>query len=310
MFESIQSFVQGNVLVLDESTSVKEAARAMYERRVGSVVVHDRHGRMVGMVTDRDLTCQVLAFGLSPKTPLKEVMTLDVATLKSHQKLSDAVAIMKENGIRRLPVIEKTKNKKTKCVGMLTLDDLLVAQAVDLMTISKIVRAQVVKRFKKLGKSKNRAIARSEHKLNHLYKHLVDSMKLERGVGEQVATHLLHSIVRSLPYSEAVQFISQLPKLIQDELFDLPAGPDRTITVQSLKSELKSLFELNESQIEFAVRGFWVALKEVMKDSIELDRVLRGLPMGFGKLFLQPSKKMSLSVQKINKEKLPAFDYV
>jgi CBS domain-containing protein/uncharacterized protein (DUF2267 family) len=309
--ESIQSFIHGHVLVLDEGTTVLEAARAMYERRVGSVVVHDRLGRIVGIITDRDLACQVLAFGLNPRTPIREIMTIDVVTLKKNQKLSDAINIMKENGVRRIPVVEKIRGRKTKCVGMVTLDDLLVAQAIDLATVSKIVRAQVVKRYRRPEKNRVRSNARSENRLSFLYKHLVDAMRLDKNIGEQVATHLLHLLVRSLPYTQAVHFIAQLPKLIQEELLDLPAGPDRTITGQSMIRDLKKVFGFNEKQIEFVLHGFWNALREVMKDSSELDKVLSRLPKEISGLFAQKnSGKNKVLMLKMSKDNRPAFEYL
>ena len=101
------------------STSVKEAAHQMHERHVGVLPVLD-DDKVIGMITDRDICCKIIATGHSAgRTPVTEVMTADVATCLDEQAIDDATNIMIERHVRRLAVV----NKNSQLVGILSIDD-------------------------------------------------------------------------------------------------------------------------------------------------------------------------------------------
>lgn len=105
-------------------TSVAEAARIMRDSRVSSLGVTDAEGRLVGVVTTRDLAGKVLAEGRDPATPVAEVMTADPVTLPPTALGTDILHLMLERKIGHLPITENGR-----FVGMVTQTDLTRLQA-------------------------------------------------------------------------------------------------------------------------------------------------------------------------------------
>src|SRR4051794_20960364 len=88
------------------SATAADAARLLREHDVGSLpVVQDE--RVVGVVTDRDLVVRVMAAGLDPEaTPVPEVATDRPVTVEASTSLDEALQLMAEHQVRRLPVVE------------------------------------------------------------------------------------------------------------------------------------------------------------------------------------------------------------
>jgi CBS domain-containing protein len=87
-------------------TGVAEAARILRDEDVGSLPVL-REGRVIGMLTDRDLVVRVLAEGRDPgSTRVAEVVSGDPVTVRADQDLDEAVRLMARHQVRRLPVVE------------------------------------------------------------------------------------------------------------------------------------------------------------------------------------------------------------
>lgn len=106
-------------------TPVGEAARMMRGARVSSLGVTGADGRLIGILTTRDLTNRLLAEGRDPATPVGEVMTPDPVALPPTALGSDILHLMLERGIGHLPVTEAGR-----IVGMVTQTDLTRFQAV------------------------------------------------------------------------------------------------------------------------------------------------------------------------------------
>lgn len=100
--------------------SAAEAARYMSERNVGAVCVLDRD-RLVGILSERDLMKRVLAPDRDPRTTkVSEVMTAKPMVVSLHDSYEQCLQVMKQAGIRHLPVVEGNK-----LVGLVSLRDLL-----------------------------------------------------------------------------------------------------------------------------------------------------------------------------------------
>lgn len=99
------------VVVARRHTTVSEAARLMRNHHVGDVVVVDEvDGRKVpcGIVTDRDIVIRAVAEGIDPRTlTVGEVASHHVVAITADQSLDDALALMEQYQVRRLPVIER-----------------------------------------------------------------------------------------------------------------------------------------------------------------------------------------------------------
>ena len=101
--------------------SAHAVAALMRDRNVGSVVLVDEAGRPVGMVTDRDLTVDLLAESADPESPAESCATAPVVTGRVDMELEEAAALMVGHRIRRLPVMDGDD-----LVGIVTLDDIAV----------------------------------------------------------------------------------------------------------------------------------------------------------------------------------------
>lgn len=105
--------------------TLTEAASLMRDRHVGSlVVIVDRLSERVpvGMITDRDITVGVVAKGLDPRAlTVGEVMATELTTVREQDHVEDVVRLMRQRGVRRVPVLTRSG----ALAGLLSLDDVL-----------------------------------------------------------------------------------------------------------------------------------------------------------------------------------------
>jgi CBS domain-containing protein len=118
------------IVALDKSSSVHDAVQAMSNHRIAAIAVTDNAtGKLVGIVSERDMTHRVLACGLNPQsTPLSDVMTENPTTLRSGDDALDAVELMLVRNFRHLPVV----NESGIVIAMVSMRDLLKAALIDL----------------------------------------------------------------------------------------------------------------------------------------------------------------------------------
>ncbi len=96
-----------HVAVIHTGASVLECAKRMRSEHVGSLVVVDQDNKPIGMLTDRDITLEVTALEKNAKELLVEnVMSTPVSVAQCTESVVDALARMREQGIRRLPVVD------------------------------------------------------------------------------------------------------------------------------------------------------------------------------------------------------------
>ena len=105
----VRELMTGDPATVDSNATLGEVATLMRQEDCGSIpVVED--GRLVGIVTDRDIVVRAIAAGKDPKsTPVSEVMSADPVTVESKGDVADAERQMRERQIRRLPVVEGGK---------------------------------------------------------------------------------------------------------------------------------------------------------------------------------------------------------
>lgn len=107
---------------------ISEVARMMEKDDIGSVPV-GKDDRLIGMITDRDIALRVVGKGRDPdKTTAEEVMTGGIVYCHTHETVEDAIHLMDQKKIRRLPVLDDKK----RLVGMLSLGDISHAVSRDL----------------------------------------------------------------------------------------------------------------------------------------------------------------------------------
>ena len=127
MDRTIREMVEGKPMVwVKASASVREAARAMYDRKVGSVVVME-DGKLVGIFTERDALRFFTATRRNPDTiDVGVVMTRDPVTIGAGRPIRQARDIMLSAGFRHLPVVEGEAVVGVVSLRGIDLDDSLV----------------------------------------------------------------------------------------------------------------------------------------------------------------------------------------
>ncbi|MFW6321514.1 MAG: CBS domain-containing protein [Halohasta sp.] len=133
----VNDLARSDVVTATEETSVSELAGTMADEMVGSVVIVDDE-TPVGIVTDRDLALRCVAEeGETGEMTANNVMTEDLETIERDAGFYEAVELMRDNGIRRLPVTDGDE-----LVGILTADDLTTLLADEQQGLSDVIEAQ------------------------------------------------------------------------------------------------------------------------------------------------------------------------
>ncbi|WP_353476427.1 CBS domain-containing protein (plasmid) [Salipiger sp. H15] len=116
-------------------TPVSEIAARMAQDDLGAVPI-GRDDRLVGMITDRDLALRVVGEKRDPERTLAvEVMSPGIVYCSTEESVEDAIHLMDQKQIRRLPVLDEGK----RLVGMLSLGD--IAHAASLQLAGELTRA-------------------------------------------------------------------------------------------------------------------------------------------------------------------------
>jgi CBS domain-containing protein len=124
----------------DADETVQAAARRMFERQVGTLVILDRANRPVGILTDRDLVLRVVAQGKDPRqTQVGEVMTRDPKMISEGAPIEQALALMRSGSFRRLPVIGSDET----LVGLVSLDDILSLLAEEVAQVGILMEKEM-----------------------------------------------------------------------------------------------------------------------------------------------------------------------
>jgi CBS domain-containing protein len=106
MGTSIKEVMTRDVRACEPNATVAEAAKVMAKEDVGPVpIVED--GRLVGIVTDRDIVVRVVAEGRDPNsTTVREIASTELVTVSPDDDLDEALNLLARGQLRRLPVVE------------------------------------------------------------------------------------------------------------------------------------------------------------------------------------------------------------
>jgi CBS domain-containing protein len=107
MAKSVREAMTASVSSVSPSQSLADAAEVMKRKDVGSVPVVDE-GRLVGIVTDRDIVTRAVAEQRNPQAVrVEEIASHELVTVEPAQDLDEALALMARHKVRRLPVLEE-----------------------------------------------------------------------------------------------------------------------------------------------------------------------------------------------------------
>lgn len=142
----ITDICKRDVVTVHSEATVLDAARLMRQQHVGDVMVvmrkEDGSATPVGIVTDRDLVIEVIATELDPAViTVGDIMVSSLAVVNESNGIFETLQAMAEEGVRRMPVI----NKDGGLVGIVTLDDLLLLLGREFNAIPHILAREQTK---------------------------------------------------------------------------------------------------------------------------------------------------------------------
>lgn len=275
MEHSLESYIHRKIVVLSEHQCGFDAAQAMREHHVGCVIVTGNSGEIVGLLTDRDLVCHMMANGLGPDTELGELITSDLIVADENSSLREVIGLMEKYGVRRIPIVKSTQGFEV-CVGIVTLDDLIAGQVIEYPHASRIVRSQI--------RTLHLAKPELADGTSGLLKSFAEKASLKPEHARAAAKFILSALVRRFHYTAAVQFITQLPTEFHLDLLDLPAGPDRTIDDAYIIAGVSSHLHSSPNEAQECLADFWATLLKYA-DAYKMNHALFQLPREIRRLF-------------------------
>jgi CBS domain-containing protein len=118
---SIRELMTTKPTTVEPSRTVVDAARVMKQEDVGPVPVVENGDRLAGIVTDRDIVVRAIADGRDPDTPVGGVATRDARTVTPDSDVDEAIKIVREDDVRRVPVVDDGRP-----VGIVSIGDLAI----------------------------------------------------------------------------------------------------------------------------------------------------------------------------------------
>jgi CBS domain-containing protein len=116
----LKSKAQQGVQAVTPSTSVFDAVKLMAEKNIGALLVLEGE-KIAGMITERDYARKITLMGRSSKeTPVRDIMTSPVMYVRPEQSNEECMALMTDNRVRHLPVVDKGK-----LLGLISIGDLV-----------------------------------------------------------------------------------------------------------------------------------------------------------------------------------------
>ena len=122
MAHTVRDLMTSNPASIAMSGTIADAARLMQQEDAGAILVTKDDGSLCGIVTDRDIAVRAVAEGLDPSTTsVDQICTADLQVIAPDDDAGEAVRMMTDNAIRRLPVCEGDQP-----IGILSLGDLAI----------------------------------------------------------------------------------------------------------------------------------------------------------------------------------------
>ena len=119
--QKLKDLMSRDVKVISPDMSIREAAKQMRDGDFGMLPVGE-NDRMIGTISDRDIAIRAVAEGKGADTKVRDVMSDGIAWAYEDDSVEEAVKIMSERQVRRLPVVDRDK----RLVGIVALGDLAV----------------------------------------------------------------------------------------------------------------------------------------------------------------------------------------
>ena len=138
----VNEVMNKDVLTLDKSTSLQDAAEHMKKLSIGCVIVTE-NDNPIGIITERDFVTKIAAEGRPLFTEIKEVMSSPLITINSEETIWEASELMKEKLIHKLPVTDNGN-----IVGIVTTSDIVRISSVGSDSEMRRICDQILLRMK------------------------------------------------------------------------------------------------------------------------------------------------------------------
>ena len=120
---SVRYAMTRNPVIVSPLVTVEDCAKKMIKEKVGSLIIEENN-KIKGIVTEKDIVQKIVAANLNPKkVPVNKIMTANPIVIDPEKDLMEAIRLMNEKQLRRLPVV-----KENKLIGLLTIRDILKIQ--------------------------------------------------------------------------------------------------------------------------------------------------------------------------------------
>lgn len=300
---SLEKYTGARLVVQHANTRLYDAVRAMEENHVGCVLVQD--DAQIGIVTDRDIALELVVFDLDPfDATLQDLLSTPASILPVTASVEDAATLMLERHVRRIPIVDRER----RLAGIITLDDLILDQAVDAATLAAIVRAQLSEpsRLKRRGQVRptrsvddearlelrsRRHAARARASYDVLIERTLGATGLEIPEGAIVALQtVLCAITHRLRAEEAEDLLAQLPSLLRDRIADPGSAQDRSVTLRSIAEALAARLNVDATRGEEIVRQVGAVLSRSISPG-QIANVRAQLPAELKAILQAPARE-------------------
>jgi len=116
--KKIKDVMNPTVISLESTATASDAAKIMESCNTEAVIVVEDN-ELVGIITDRDFTIKIGSHAYPIDTPISRLMSYPLISIDKNEEISNAMKLMTENKIKRLPVISDDK-----LLGIITMSDL------------------------------------------------------------------------------------------------------------------------------------------------------------------------------------------
>lgn len=144
----VKDVMKTNVISIDSSKTIKEAACMMDDSNVGCVII-TKDNAPIGILTERDFVKRIAAKSKDLSSPLSEVMSSPLTTINSDETVWEAAEKMKQNRIHKLPVLDENKVS-----GIITTTDLVEICSMGSDSSMRDICDQILMRMKDMPSKK------------------------------------------------------------------------------------------------------------------------------------------------------------
>ncbi|MDF1762629.1 MAG: DUF294 nucleotidyltransferase-like domain-containing protein [Oleibacter sp.] len=186
----VTELITSEPLVVTPDTTVAECAIRISENYIAAAVVQDKHGILLGIVTDSDLRARVIAKSLPYDTPVDDIMSTELLVMDQHAYLHEVMLVMLRNNTHHVPIMDDHR-----VLGVVSLLDVVAHESQNsLLLVRSILSSESIDSLAQLSKQ-----------LPSVY---------ERLVNEHATSHMIGSAMSVIGTS----FMQQMAKLVEDEL--------------------------------------------------------------------------------------------